>query len=75
MSDKVTVTARMEMEGKGVRALEEWIGHAIDRVHGRVNDESLLYAASRDGFSNQTFHAKCDGKSPTVVIVQLYDGR
>ena len=30
----------------------------------------LLFRASRDGFSAETFHYKCDNKGPTVTIVQ-----
>ena len=31
----------------------------------------LLYRASRDGFSAAAFHAKCDGHSPTLTVVQV----
>ena len=30
----------------------------------------LLFRASRDGFTTQAFHAKCDNKGPTVTIVK-----
>ena len=30
----------------------------------------LLFRASRDGFTAQAFHAKCDNKGPTVTIVK-----
>ena len=30
----------------------------------------LLYRATRDGFSGSSFHSKCDGKSPTLSIIQ-----
>ena len=31
---------------------------------------TLLYRASRDGFTAQAFHSKCDGKGPTVTIIK-----
>jgi hypothetical protein len=30
----------------------------------------LLYRGSRDGFTPQAFHSKCDGKAKTVTIIQ-----
>ena len=30
----------------------------------------LLFRGSRDGFTAQAFHAKCDDKGPTVTIVK-----
>ena len=29
------------------------------RTHGRVKDDRILFAASRDGFSNHVFHENC----------------
>jgi hypothetical protein len=37
---------------------------------GRVYRPQLLFRASRDGFKPKDFHAKCDGKGPTIVIIQ-----
>ena len=34
----------------------------------------LLFRASRDGHSPQTFHQRCDGKGPTVVIARSQGG-
>ena len=34
----------------------------------------LLFRASRDGFSSQAFHQKCDGKGPTVVLAKSIEG-
>ena len=31
---------------------------------------NLLYKASRDGFTAQAFHSKCDGKGPTLTIIK-----
>jgi hypothetical protein len=30
----------------------------------------LLYRATRDGFTNQAFHTKCDGKENTITIIK-----
>ena len=30
----------------------------------------LLYKATRDGWQAKEFHARCDGKSPTLVVVK-----
>src|SRR5690606_19285236 len=34
----------------------------------------LLYRGTRDGFSDQDFHAKCDGKKETLIIVKSTNG-
>ena len=31
----------------------------------------LLYRASRDGYSAEEFHKRCDGQSPTFVILMV----
>ena len=31
---------------------------------------NLLYRATRDGFTGQAFHAKCDGKGNTISIIK-----
>src|SRR6266498_1104604 len=44
----------------------------IDRKQGKVNYEfNLLYRASRDGNTAAAFHAKCDNKGATIVIVKI----
>ena len=35
---------------------------------------TLLFRATRDGFTGAAFHQKCDGKGPTVVIVKSAGG-
>ncbi len=32
----------------------------------------LLYRATRDGFTSQAFHSKCDGKGNTVTIIKSH---
>ena len=34
----------------------------------------LLYKASRDGFTTQAFHSKCNGKSPTITFIKTENG-
>lgn len=40
----------------------------------RRKDPELLYRGTRDGFSSQAFHAHCDGKGPSVVLLQSAEG-
>ena len=47
--------------------LNEWINN-------KNNKYSLIYKGSRDGDSYNTFHEKCDGKGPTIMIIKSTDG-
>ncbi len=40
-----------------------------------VKNYKLIYRASRNGYSAQDFHEKCDGKENTIVLVQARNGR
>ncbi len=33
---------------------------------------NLLYRATRDGFTSQSFHSKCDGKENTITIIKSH---
>jgi len=35
---------------------------------------SLLYKATRDGFASLVFHAKCDNKGPTLMVIRSTGG-
>jgi hypothetical protein len=35
---------------------------------------SLLYRASRDGYTAAAFHSKCDGKSPLFIVIKSTSG-
>ena len=35
----------------------------------------LLYKGSRDGYTNDIFHSKCDNKGPTVFVAKLENNR
>ena len=43
----------------------------ISRFGNEFQEWTLLYKASRDGFSSKTFHQKCDGVNETYTIVQV----
>jgi hypothetical protein len=36
----------------------------------QLTDATLLYRASRDGFTSSSFHSKCDGINKTVTLIQ-----
>ena len=36
---------------------------------------TLLFKASRNGYSSSNFHSKCDGKNNTVTLVETLNGR
>ena len=43
---------------------------------GRKEKEvTLLYRASRDGFSPETFHDKCDNQGPTLTVAESDTGK
>jgi hypothetical protein len=39
-----------------------------------LNRWMLLYRGSRDGFQGSNFHAKCDGKSNTLTVIETTKG-
>ena len=45
------------------KKLEEWVP--------KTGDWSICWRATRDGWAASTFHSNCDGKSPTITIVQV----
>lgn len=40
-----------------------------------VKNYKLIFRASRNGYTAQDFHEKCDGKENTIVLVQARNGR
>ena len=46
------------------------MGWVNDYVDATATNLTLLYKASRDGKDSSSFHAVCDGKGPTLVLVQ-----
>ena len=48
--------------------LDNWI---LENTEKKYN---LLYKVTRDGDGCSTFHSKCDGKGPTIIIIQTTTG-
>jgi hypothetical protein len=48
----------------------------IDRKRGKNNYKfNLLYRASRDGNTASAFHARCDNKGATIIIVKIKNSK
>ena len=45
------------------------------KLNKKIKDIKLLYRASKDGDSGNTFHSKCDGISNTVTFVKAKNGK
>ena len=52
--------------------LESWVPPVSNGLAG--SSFELLFRASRDGWTAQAFHQKCDGKGPTVVVAKSQGG-
>ena len=50
--------------------VNRWLTDQLKSPHSTF---VLLYRASRDGWSSTTFHARCDERGPTVVVVKSVD--
>jgi len=50
--------------------LKEWIPKPANQSNAQTCPLDLLYKGSKNGFSAQTFHEKCDYKSPTISFVK-----
>ena len=44
---------------------------SIKKLFDKPRKFRLLYSGSRDGFSANDFHARCDGQGPTLIIVKV----
>ncbi|KAF2069068.1 hypothetical protein CYY_009615 [Polysphondylium violaceum] len=40
----------------------------------KIIDFQLLYKASQEDFSGSSFHSACDGKGPTITLIETTDG-
>jgi hypothetical protein len=53
----------------------------IDQLHDWLKESnsdgelSLLYRGSQDGMEAKHFHSKCDGKGPTLTVVETFTGK
>lgn len=45
------------------------------KLKKKIKKYSLLFRASRNGFTSSDFHSYCDGKNNTVTFVETLDGR
>jgi len=55
-------------------SLKEWIPQPASLTHLKTCRLDLVYKGSKDGFQAQTFHQKCDNRSPTITFIksQIY---
>ena len=68
--------------GKGIKLFEESVLAEYDErellnewLESKYSNTELLWRCTTDGFSASSFHAKCDGKGPTVVIIKSTQGK
>ncbi|KAL7547270.1 hypothetical protein ACHAWF_010591 [Thalassiosira exigua] len=54
---------------KDADLLHQWL-----EEDGSSGDLDLLYRSSRDGSSSSSFHSKCDGRGPTLTVIETADG-
>lgn len=47
----------------------------VQNLFGSDKNLILLYKASNDGFSAQTFHQKCNNQGPTLSVIRSTNGR
>jgi hypothetical protein len=50
-----------------ITLLKSWLPNKPSNIN-------LLFDTQRDGDSSSTFHDKCDGKSPTLVVIKSKNG-
>ena len=62
-----------------IRDLKCWLNDSLILTHRecrslkemtKVSRENLLFRATRDGFTAQAFHTRCDGKRNTITIIK-----
>jgi hypothetical protein len=72
---KLNKTITEKLEYKNIDDIN-FISSAIEKVLNKKGYiHKLLYRASRDGDSSQTFHNKCDGIPNTVIIIETTKGK
>lgn len=57
------------LKGKDFQLIKSWLPKEFAK-----NKFELLYQGSKDGFTIQTFHSKCDKKGPTVTVIHTKTG-
>ncbi|CAF0998532.1 unnamed protein product [Didymodactylos carnosus] len=49
--------------------------YKLNEFYGNQNQQwELIYKSTRDGFAVSDFHRHCDGKGPTMVVIQSKNG-
>ena len=72
---KLNKTITEKLEYKNIDDIN-FISSAIEKVLNKKGYiHKLLYRASRDGDSSQTFHNKCDGIPNTLIIIETTKGK
>jgi hypothetical protein len=56
-----TIITSLDDEDK----IKEWLARA-----GKTEQPTLLYRATRDGWTGANFHRMCDGKGATIMVVK-----
>ena len=64
------IDSEVIIDGNDVDKLQEWLYSEEKYFH----EPTLLYRASRDGWSAKDFHRLCDGKGATITVVKSVDG-
>ncbi|XXQ37925.1 BTB domain-containing protein [Plasmodiophora brassicae] len=54
--------------------LESWSEARTSKTSKSVLTFRIIYRGTRDGLAARSFHDKCDGKGPTVVLVRSTNG-
>ena len=69
-SVRVLPESSIVRSGLDSELLQRWVQEAFEKKP----EFKLLWKGSRDGFGSGTFHAKCDGKGPTLTVVTSTNG-
>lgn len=57
----------LKKDFESIKMIVDWVQ---ETTKSKICQTSLLYRGSRDGFEAKDFHAKCDHKGPTIVLVE-----
>ncbi|XP_048578198.1 tripartite motif-containing protein 45 isoform X1 [Nematostella vectensis] len=77
LSKKISVEKRTGLEqsailsGKGPKYLRDLLGFLQPVQQSPESRWVRCFSAKRDGWAARTFHEKCDGKAPNIVLVSV----
>jgi polyhydroxyalkanoate synthesis regulator phasin len=63
------------INGATSKILKEWDYEFLKTSIGSDFKLELLYSALNDGDNTSTFHSKCDGIAPTIIVIQSNYGK